>query len=124
MVYVGVVTRSHPTQGTIQLRIANGFELAEIHDCAVPSPSNNDLLAYESSTSLWKNKSISTLGLETSSHAASTYLAKASNLSDISSVSSARSNLGLGSLAVVNDAPSDGTPYVRKNGAWEQLIIS
>jgi hypothetical protein len=24
----------------------------------------------------------------------------------------------------ITDAPSDGTPYVRKNGAWEQLIIS
>lgn len=24
----------------------------------------------------------------------------------------------------ITDAPSDGTPYVRKDGAWEQLIIS
>jgi hypothetical protein len=47
------------------------------------------------------------------------YLAKASNLSDLTSASSARTNLGLGSLAVVNDAPSDGSQYARKNGAWD-----
>jgi hypothetical protein len=65
MVYVGVVTRAHPTQGTIQLRIANGFEVEELHDAAISSPTNNDLFVYESSTSLWKNKSFSTLGLAT-----------------------------------------------------------
>jgi hypothetical protein len=67
MVYVGVVTRAHPTQGTIQLRIANGFEVEELHDAAISSPTNNDLFVYESATSLWKNKSFSTLGLATQS---------------------------------------------------------
>jgi hypothetical protein len=65
MVYVGVVTRAHPTQGTIQLRIQNGFELDELHDVAAQTPSDNDLLAYELATSLWKNKSFTTLGLAT-----------------------------------------------------------
>lgn len=73
MVYLGVVTRAHPTLGTIQLRIQNGFELAELHDCAVPTPADKDLLVYESSTSLWKNKSFSTLDLLTGTAAASTY---------------------------------------------------
>lgn len=30
-----------------------------------------------------------------------------------------RSSLGLGTIATINDAPSDGYQYVRKNGAWE-----
>lgn len=46
------------------------------------------------------------------------YALVANNLSDLASAAAARSNLGLGSMAVVNDAPSDGTTYGRLNGAW------
>ena len=49
----------------------------------------------------------------------SSYLSKADNLSGLASTSTARTNLGLGSLAVINDAPSDGSQYARKNGAWD-----
>jgi hypothetical protein len=49
----------------------------------------------------------------------SSYLSKAGNLSGLASTSTARTNLGLGSLAVINDAPSDGSQYARKNGAWD-----
>jgi hypothetical protein len=49
----------------------------------------------------------------------SDYLAKAGNLAGLANTSTARTNLGLGSLAVVNDAPSDGSQYARKNAAWE-----
>lgn len=67
LVYVGVVIRSHPTQGTILVAIQNGYELEEIHNVSAQTPSDLDLLSYESSTSLWKNKSFSTLGLATQS---------------------------------------------------------
>jgi hypothetical protein len=100
LVYIGVVERSHANQGTMQVRIQNGYELEELHNVAISSVANADLLAYESSTTLWKNKSISTLGLETSSHAAATYQPIGSYLTD---------------------APSDGTTYGRKDGAWEAV---
>lgn len=61
LVYIGVITRSHPTQGQIEVKIQNGYELDEIHDVLITSKANNDLLTYESSSSLWKNKSISTI---------------------------------------------------------------
>jgi hypothetical protein len=61
LVYIGVVTRSHPTQGQIEVKIQNGYELDEIHDVLITSKANNDGLFYESSTSLWKNKSIVTV---------------------------------------------------------------
>ena len=80
LVYIGTVTRAHPTQGTVQLRIQNGFELDELHDVAIASKTNNDLLAYESATSLWKNKSFSTLDLLTATTAASTYAVTARGL--------------------------------------------
>jgi len=47
------------------------------------------------------------------------YLTKAGNLSGLANTGTARTNLGLGTLATVNDAPSDGSQYARKNGAWD-----
>ena len=61
LVYIGVVTRSHPTQGQIEVKIQNGYELDEIHDVAISSVANNQGIFWESSTSLWKNKSIATV---------------------------------------------------------------
>ena len=63
LVYVGIVIRSHPTLGTILVSVQNGYELHELHDVALSSEANNDLLVYELSTDLWKNKSFATLGL-------------------------------------------------------------
>lgn len=61
LVYIGIVTRSHATQGQIEVKIQNGYELDELHNVSAQTPSNNDALFYESSTSLWKNKSIATV---------------------------------------------------------------
>ena len=78
LVYVGICVRAHPTQGVILVAVQNGYELDELHDVAIASKANNDLLAYESSTDLWKNKTYSALGLLTSATAASTYAPLAS----------------------------------------------
>jgi len=67
IVYIGTVTRVHANQGTIEVRIQNGSELDEMADVLFTSKANNDLLVYESSSSLWKNKSFSTLDLATQS---------------------------------------------------------
>jgi hypothetical protein len=61
LVYVGIVTTQNAVNGVIEVKIQNGYELDEIHDVAISSVANNDGLFYESSTSLWKNKSISTI---------------------------------------------------------------
>lgn len=191
MVYVAIVERVHANQGTILVRVQNGFEVAELHDAAISSVANNDLFVYESATSLWKNKSVSTLGLATqawvdaqgylqagaltgyalqswvtsqgyitssaltgyllASTAAATYYPltnpagyitssalsgyatqswvtsqgyiTSSALSPyLTSATAASTYQPIGSY--LTDAPSDGTPYVRKNGAWEQLIIT
>jgi hypothetical protein len=58
LVYVGKVTRSHPTQGQIEVQIQNGYELNEIHDVAISSVANNQSLVYETASTLWKNKTL------------------------------------------------------------------
>lgn len=58
LVYVGKVTRSHPTQGQIEVQIQNGYELAEIHDVQIVTPLNNQTILFETSSQLWKNKTI------------------------------------------------------------------
>ena len=60
LVYIGKVVRVHPTLGTNVYRIQNGYELDEIHDVAAQTPTNRDLLMYNSSTSLWENTSFYT----------------------------------------------------------------
>jgi len=62
LVFIGIVTRVSATVGEIFVKVQNGFELREIHDVDLitTSPSNNEILTYESSTSLWKNKSVAT----------------------------------------------------------------
>jgi hypothetical protein len=60
-VFIGWIARSHPTQGRIVLHIQNGYEFDELHGVLLTSEANNDLVVYESSTDLWKNKSISTI---------------------------------------------------------------
>jgi hypothetical protein len=54
LVYVGIVTRVHATQGIIQTRIQNGYELDEIHDVSAQTPSANDFLVRNGSN-LWVN---------------------------------------------------------------------
>jgi ribosomal protein L35AE/L33A len=58
LVYIGVVTRSHANQGAIEVKVQNGYELDELHNVALASEANNQALVYESSTGLWKNKTI------------------------------------------------------------------
>jgi len=57
LVYVGVCVRSHPTLGTIEVKIQNGYELDELHDVSAQTPANRDLLGYNSTTQLWENES-------------------------------------------------------------------
>jgi hypothetical protein len=63
LVYVGIVERANAGNGQIYVRCQNGYELDEIHDVDLISsaPVNNQLLTYEQSTDLWKNKSLGTI---------------------------------------------------------------
>ena len=60
LVYIGTVVRTSPTNGYIEYQIQNGYELEELHNVSITTtPSNGQVLAYETSTSLWKPVTIS-----------------------------------------------------------------
>jgi predicted heme/steroid binding protein len=62
LVFIGIVTRRNANNGEIFVKVQNGFELQELHNVQITStPSDNTVLAYETSTSLYKMKSIPTL---------------------------------------------------------------
>lgn len=58
IVVLGYVEYSHAVHGSIYVKVMNGWELDELHNVYISSPANNDVLTYESSTSLWKNKTL------------------------------------------------------------------
>ena len=64
-VFIGFVAYAHATNGKIILHIQNGYELNELHGVSVSSEVNNDILQFETSTGLWKNKQLnsSSVGL-------------------------------------------------------------
>ena len=57
LIIIGYVISAHITQGTIFVKVDNGYELDELHNVLINgSLANNDVLTYETSTLLWKNK--------------------------------------------------------------------
>jgi hypothetical protein len=58
IVIVGYVEYAHANNGKIYVKIMNGWELDELHNVAISTPLNNQGLIYETSTDLWKNKTI------------------------------------------------------------------
>lgn len=58
LVFIGVVTRVNANNGEIFVKVQNGFELKELHDVLIASPTDNQALAYDSASGLWKNKTI------------------------------------------------------------------
>jgi len=61
IVIIGYVEYAHSNNGKIYVKVMNGWELDELHNVYISSVANNQGLFYESSSDLWKNKSISTV---------------------------------------------------------------
>jgi hypothetical protein len=65
LVYLGfVTTANNGSAGRMYVRVQNGYEMDEIHDVQITSVANNDLIQYDSATSLWKNRSLSSAGIQ------------------------------------------------------------
>lgn len=54
-VFIGYCVKSHASAGQIFVKIQNGYELEELHNVLITSPSTGQVLEYDSATGLWKN---------------------------------------------------------------------
>ena len=61
IVVIGYVEYSHAIHGKIYVKVMNGWELDELHNVNISSPTNNQILAYTSANSLWENKTLKTI---------------------------------------------------------------
>jgi hypothetical protein len=59
-----VMSTSNGSAGRIYVKIDNGYELNELHNVLISSVAPNDLIVWDSSSQLWKNKSLSTVGIQ------------------------------------------------------------
>lgn len=55
LVLVGFCVRSHNSLGKIFIKVQNGFELEELHNVKITSPTDGQYLRYQASTGLWVN---------------------------------------------------------------------
>ena len=55
LVYMGVVTRVNSNNGEIFVKVSNGWELDELHNVNISSPTQGQVLAYDASLQYWVN---------------------------------------------------------------------
>jgi len=58
IVVIGYVEYAHAIHGKIYVKVMNGWELDELHNVYISSPTDNQALIYESASSLWKNETV------------------------------------------------------------------
>lgn len=68
LVFIGIVTRANANNGEIFIRPQNGFELDELHTVSLESNesiTDNEILAFDTASGLWKNQTASEANLVT-----------------------------------------------------------
>ncbi len=68
IVILGYVEYAHSVNGKIYVKIMNGWELDELHNVSISSVADKQLLSYDSASSLWKNKSVTTADIAASTN--------------------------------------------------------
>lgn len=111
IVVMGYVEYAHAIHGKIYVKIMNGWELDELHNVYINSGTlaNNNLLQYDSADQLWKNKSLSSAGIQptitlttTGTSGPATLVGATLNVPQYSGGgSSAVTNLGIGTTGTI-----------------------
>jgi hypothetical protein len=115
LVYIGVVSRVSATVGEIFVRVQNGFELNEIHDVLITSVADNQVLNYDSASSLWKNKTLAKSDVG---------LGNVDNTSDANKPISTATQTALDLKEVLSDVGRLSSDYTLSNVATAQKIFN
>jgi hypothetical protein len=112
LVYVAVVVRSHPTQGVLEVRIQNGYELDELHDVQITSVANNNILQYNAATSLWKNVAGTTTNIAEGTNLYYTDTRARASLSFVAGSGAYNSTTGVITIPTNNTQITNGSNYI------------
>jgi hypothetical protein len=112
LVYVAVVVRSHPTQGVLEVRIQNGYELDELHDVQITSVANNNILQYNAATSLWKNVAGTTTNIAEGTNLYYTDTRARASLSFSAGSGAYNSTTGVITIPTNNTQITNGSNYI------------
>lgn len=58
LIIIGYVIHAHITQGSIFVKVDNGYELDELHNVKITTAANNNILVYTYATDIWENKTL------------------------------------------------------------------
>ena len=61
LVMIGYCVRSHPTVGTILVKVQNGYELDELHNVSITTPEDGQKLVYNGTLGVWENITSATI---------------------------------------------------------------
>lgn len=119
IVFVGVVLKNISGNGLLYVKPQNGYELEEIHDVLISGTANGDLLSYDATVGLWKNRTTAFLNIATGS-GTTNYIPKWSSANNLSSISSIydNGNVGIGktsSIGVKLNIRGEGTQSSTKS---------
>lgn len=57
-VFVGWCLNAHASAGRVFVNVQNGYELEELHNVLITNLTSGDLLQYDSSNGVWKNRTV------------------------------------------------------------------
>jgi hypothetical protein len=112
LVYVGIVVRAHPTQGVVEVKIQNGYEMDELHNVAAQSPDNNDILQYKTATSLWTKVAGTTSNIAEGSNLYYTDAKSRAALSFTAGSGAYNSTTGVITIPTNNNQITNGANYI------------
>jgi hypothetical protein len=109
--------------GSILVKVQNGYEIDELHDVSAASPSDGDILQYKTSSTLWTKSSIGNAGIAASVHTHD-YQASGTYVNAVIGTSPATVSTSSGTSTVAIIASSIDSTYLANGAVTTDKISS